>query len=124
MRNWNKLLLAAALAAGPAGAVDAPTTITTVSATGEGSWEIICHVSAGGGGDSPRILNNGRTSFSAADVRGASCSFTKSSRSALTISIESATLLCPFKSAAPDTCRQTFEKGGAGSFDIKLKAGR
>jgi len=124
MLNWNMLLLTAALAATPASAVDAPTNVSTVSATGEGSWEVICHVGTVGGEDSPWILNNRRTSFSVAGARAASCAFTKPSRSALTISIESTTLLCPFKSAAPDACKQTFEKGAAGSFDIKQKARR
>lgn len=124
MRNWNLLLLTAALAAGAAWAADTPTTISTVSATGDGSWEILCHVNAGGGDNAIRILNKNRPGFSIPGMRGASCSFTKPGKNALTISIESAALLCPFKSAAPDACTQTFEKGAAGSFNIKPKPSR
>lgn len=124
MRNWNLLLLTAALVAGPVWAVDSPSNVSTISAAGEGSWEMICHVSTGGGEDSPRILNPGRSSFSLAEMRSASCSFTKQGKKALTISIDSPTFLCPFKSAAADACKQTFEKGAAGSFDLKPKSRR
>ena len=125
MRTWNSLLLTATLVAGPACAIDAPSNASVMSATGEGNWEIICHVSTGGGDDSLRILNGGKTSFSLAGMRSASCSFHKPSAKPLTITFESATLLCPFKSvAAPDACRQTFEKGAVGSFDLKPKSGR
>ncbi len=124
MRNLNMLLLTAALVAGPACAVGAPSDVSTVSATGEGNWEIICHVSTFGGDDTPRILSNGKSSLSLAGMRSASCSFHKPPKNPLTVTIESATLLCPFKSAAPDACKQTFEKGPAGSFEIKQKPRR
>lgn len=121
MRNWNVMLLVAALTAGPALASDTSANPSTVSATGEGGWEVICHVNTGGGDDTVRILNSGKSSFSLAAVRGASCSFTKPGKAALTILIQSSTLRCPFKSAESDACKQTFEKGAAGSFDLKPK---
>lgn len=124
MRNWNVLLLTAAFVAGPACAVEAPGNASTLSATGDGNWEIICHINTNGGDDSPRILNKGKSSISVAEMRSGSCSFHKSSKQPLIVTIESATVLCPFKSAAPDACTQTFEKGAAGSFEIKPKPGR
>ena len=121
MRNWNMLLLTAALVARPACAVDAPRNVSVLSATGDGHWEMICHVNTEGGDEMPRILDSSKSSMSVTGMWSGSCSFSKPGKMPLTISIESTTVACPFKAAAPDACKQTFDKGSAGSFDIKPK---
>ena len=116
------MIFAATVLAGPVNAADAPVAVSTLSATGEGSWEIICHVVKPGGEQVVRILNAEQSRYSDASLLRASCDVKNANRAPLVISLSAPAMKCPFKAGDTDACEQTFAKGRAGSFELRAKA--
>jgi len=116
------VLLIAGSLAGPSAAMAAPGTAPTISASGQGSWEMICHIVAGGD-QSDHILGPDRSSYSSPKLQSASCSYKGASGGPLVITI-TGTTACPFKDASADACTLTVPKGRAGSFELKVKPAR
>jgi len=103
---------------------DAGDAASTISARGDGSWEIICHVVRPGGDTATPILSPGRSSYSDRELRRASCDVRNAAKGPLVVTISAPAMACPFKSAVADACEQTFAKGRAGSFELKAKSAR
>lgn len=119
-----KLSVAAAIAflAQPLYAADDVNTVT-MSATGEGGWEIICHATAADG-DQPHILYSSRPSFSGTGIHRLACTMKNASKGPLVVHVTAPNSACPFRGAAEGVCEQTLRKGGADSFDLKINAAR
>jgi len=94
----------------------------TISATGQGDWEMICHFVAGGE-QSDVILGPQRGIYSNPQLQHASCTYKGPSSASLVITISGAGD-CPFKGVSADACMLTSPKGRAGSFELKVKAAR
>lgn len=109
---------------GAALAGDASDTVSTISAQGDGSWEIICHVLLPGGDQATPILGPGRSSYANREMRGASCDVRNGTKGPLVVTISAPAMACPFKGASADACEQTFTKGRAGSFELKARKAR
>lgn len=123
MMKWVAIIAATGLV-GSANAAEPAASVSTISAKGDGGWEIICHVLRPRSEQVDRILNAGRTSFSDTELRKASCSVKNSSKTALVVSIAAPTMKCPFKSATPEACEQSFPKSASGSFELVVNANR
>lgn len=121
MRVSVVLLIAGSLA-GPGAAMAAPDVVPTISASGQGSWEMICHIVADGD-QSDRILGPDRSSYSSPKLQRASCSYKGASGGPLVITITGAAA-CPFKGASADACTLSVPRGRAGSFELKVKPAR
>ncbi|MEG3146020.1 hypothetical protein U1839_15285 [Sphingomonas sp. RT2P30] len=117
MKMWT-IILAAVVSAAPADAADAPAAVNTLSATGQGNWEIICHIVRPGGESLNRILDAGHDHYSDANLLRASCDVKNANRAPLIVSISAPALKCPFKVAETGACEQSFAKGRAGSFEL------
>lgn len=109
---------------GAALASDAKDMVPTISARGDGSWEIICHVLLPGGDQATPILSPGRSSYANREMRGASCDVRNGTKGPLVVTISAPAMACPFKGASADACEQSFAKGRAGSFELKTKSTR
>lgn len=120
MRVSAVLLIAGSLA-GPGTAMAAPDVAPTISASGQGSWEMICHIAAGDQSD--RILGPDRSSYSSPKLQRASCSYKGASGGPLVITITGPTA-CPFKGASADACMLSVPKGRAGSFELNVRPAR
>lgn len=119
MQTWTALLAAATMAvAGPTQAASSGDTVSTITASGEGNWEMICHIVRPGGDQIVRILEHDRNTYSDASLLRASCEIRNTRKSPLVVTIAAPTMKCPFKTAAADTCTQTFAPGRAGSFEL------
>lgn len=120
------LMMGLLLVTGPGAALagDASNTVSTISAQGDGSWEIICHVGLPGGDLATPILGPGRSSYSSRELRRASCDVKNGGKGPLVVTITAPAMACPFKAATADACQQTFAKGRAGSFELKAKSTR
>lgn len=123
MKTWT-MIFAAAMLAGSAHAAEAPAVESVISATGEGNWEIICHVVRPGGEQIVRILNAQQNKYSDASLLRASCDVRNANRAPLAVSISAPAMRCPFKVEGANACEQTFAKGRAGSFEFSTKATR
>lgn len=123
MTKW-LMLLTAGLLAGPVNAAPAPDAAPApgISANGEGSWEMICHIVADGD-QLDRILGRDRSSYSNPKMQRASCSYKSPSTAPLVITI-TGTTACPFKGVSADACTLTVPKGRAGSFELKVVVAR
>jgi len=119
------LMTSANASAAPAGDGQGPAPApSTLSAHGEGNWEIICHILRPGGEQIVRILNSQRSTYSDPELRGASCSIRNASKGPLVVAISAPAMACPFKGATVDACEETIAKGRADSFDLKAKPAR
>ncbi|MFA6113339.1 MAG: hypothetical protein WC729_05090 [Sphingomonas sp.] len=116
------MLLVTSTSAALAG--DGKDAMSTVSARGEGRWEMICHVTRSGGEQIVRILDPERNSYSDPELRRASCDIKNANKAPLVVSISAPAMACPFKSAGASACEQTFAKGRAGSFELKAGTAR
>lgn len=115
------LLLVTGVGVGVAPASAGPGPVSTLSAHGEGNWEIICHVLRPGGEQTVRILDPQRGSYSDPELRRASCDIKNANKGPLVVTISAPAMACPFKGASDDACEETFAKGRAGSFELKAK---
>ncbi len=105
--------------AAPLSAAEVPDPTSTISAAGQGGWEIICHSIESGGEEAARILNAGRSSYASASMRHAACDVKNSSKAPLVVSIVAPAMICPFKSTDAGACEKTFAERGTGSFELK-----
>ena len=83
----------------------------TITVTGQGKWEVLCHVS-GKGDDETVFLTPARGSLSRTGVKAASCQTTSPARGPITFSLVGA-LNCPLRQAPAGTCEQAFRSGSA-----------
>lgn len=114
------MLAATAFLAQPLYAADVADTVT-LSVTGEGNWEMICHAILRGGDQVDRILGGDRNSYSGVGVRRLSCELKNNIKGPLVVHLVAPPASCPFKGAAEGACEKTFAKGAAGSFEMKIK---
>jgi hypothetical protein len=121
MTKW-LMLLAAGLVASPVNAADAASAPPSISASGQGNWEMICHIVANGD-QQVRVLGPDHSIYSDAKMQRASCDYKNTTSAPLVITIAGAPA-CPFKDASADACSLTVAKGRAGSFDLKVKVAR
>ena len=121
MKNWTLLFVAGSLA-GPISNAEAQVVTPSISATGQGSWEMLCHIVADGE-QSDRFLGPNRSSYSNPKLQRAECSYKAPQAAPLVITI-AGSATCPFKGASADACTLTEIKGRAGKFELKFKAGR
>jgi len=121
MTKW-LLLLAAGLVASPVNAADEVGTPPSISAHGQGNWEMICHIVANGD-QLVRVLGPDHSIYSDAKMQRASCDYKNTTSAPLVITIAGAPA-CPVKDASADACSLTVPKGRAGSFDLKVKVAR
>jgi len=116
------MLMAASVLAGQIPAAEAQGAPPSISASGQGDWEMICHLVTGGD-QSDAILGPDRSSYSNPRLQRASCTYKSPSSAPLVITISGAGG-CPFKGVNADACVLTTSKGRAGSFELKVKAAR
>lgn len=102
----------------PVNVAAAPDAVPTISATGDGAWEMICHVVAGGD-QLVRVLSADRHVYADPKMQRASCEYRNSQRGPLTISISGANT-CPFKGASAEACTISVPSGRAGSFELRV----
>lgn len=114
-------LLATSLAtAASAGTPVAP--VVTIKASGQGGWEILCHVTPTSGDETVRGLAPDRDTFATANIRRATCNYKNASTGPLTVSINSTAFACPFKLPAEAPCETQFGKSQFGSFELRRKS--
>ncbi len=118
------IILASVASAAPAGAAHSPAAASTISATGQGNWEIICHIVRPGGETINRILDAGHDHYSDASLLRASCDVKNANRAPLAVSISAPAMKCPFKVSDNGACEQSFAKGRAGSFELRAATPR
>lgn len=121
MTKW-LILLATGLVASPVNAADTVNTPPSISAHGQGNWEMICHIVTNGD-QLMRILGPDKNTYSDAKMQHASCDYKNATLTPLVITIAGVPA-CPFKGASADECSLTVPKGRAGSFDLKVKVAR
>ncbi len=117
------VIAAASLVAAPVLAADQPGPPTVMTATGEPGATMQCHVFPKNGDEYVRFLDGGRPSLTAPGLRKLECEYKGSPRGPTTITINSPTLVCPFKDASAEACATTLRKGAVGSFSAKEKKG-
>jgi hypothetical protein len=118
MTKW-LILLATALVANPVNAADAVSTQPSISAHGQGNWEMICHIVANGD-QQVRVLGPDHNTYADSKMQRASCDYKNTTSAPLVITIAGVSA-CPFKDASSDSCALTVAKGRAGSFNLKVK---
>jgi hypothetical protein len=121
MRKW-MMLLAVGLVANPLNAAEPASTPPSISARGQGNWEMICNIVADGD-QLVRVLGPDRNAYSDPKMQRASCDYKNAAVAPLIIVI-AGTAACPFKDASADACALTVPKGRAGSFELKVKIAR
>lgn len=108
-----------ASSAASAGVPSAPA--VTIKASGQGHWEILCHVFSGSGEETIRAIEPGRDTLTVSNVRRASCNYKNASTGPLAVAVTSDALTCPFKVAADVPCEAQFGKSDFGTFELKGK---
>jgi len=114
MKIW-AALAATALLAGGAQAADIP----SLSAKGDGNWEMLCHV-VSNGESKATILGPDRPAYSDPRLTRGDCTYHATAKGDLTVSLVGVAA-CPFAGAAAEACTVTVAKGKRGSF--KFRAG-
>jgi hypothetical protein len=117
MKIW-AALAATALLTGTAHAADAP----SLSAKGDGNWEMLCHV-VSNGETKPTILGPDRPAYADARLTRGECAYHATAKGDLTVSLVGAGA-CPFAGAAADACTLTVPKGKRGSFKFRVGTAR
>lgn len=111
-------LVALALMAVISGPAGAQAGVPTISIKAVGGWEMICHVSAGGG-EKVVILNSSRPSLVEPDLRSASCDTESQARGPVVVTVAGSATVCPFKEASGGNCQRTYKSGA--NFTVKTK---
>ena len=117
MRSWILGLAVAAMGMS-AQAADLP----GVGVTGDGRWEVNCHVIAAG---EPKtiLLGPDRAAYSNAGLSRAECKYRVNSGTGLKITV-SAPEACPFTGSTPDACSIDVPASKAGSFKFRVAKAR
>lgn len=92
------------------------------SATGEGSWELLCQVFTNGEAKTV-ILSPSTTAYAHPKLTRGSCGYRASPQGDLTISVTDVSA-CPFAGAPVDACKLAAPKGKRGSFKFQAAPAR
>jgi|EndMetStandDraft_8_1072994.scaffolds.fasta_scaffold02570_12 hypothetical protein len=116
------LLAIAALLASAAASAGAPATPQlTIRGTGQGSWELLCHVTSPGGDETIRAVGPDRPVLALTNLRRATCNYKNGSAGPLTVAVETTQFSCPFVGAAEGTCESQLKPGAFGSIELRRK---
>ncbi|RQW40504.1 hypothetical protein [Novosphingobium sp. LASN5T] len=119
----SRLLAIAALLASTGATAGTPATpMVTVRGTGQGSWEMLCHVTAPGGDETIRAVGPDRPVLALTSLRRATCNYKNGSAGPLAVAIETTQFACPFAGAAEGTCETQFKTGAFGSIELRRKS--
>ncbi|MBB3862085.1 hypothetical protein GGQ88_003379 [Novosphingobium hassiacum] len=115
------LALAALLASTTASAGTPAAPLVTINGSGQGSWEVLCHVASAGGDETIRALGPDRPTLALTSLRRATCNYKNGARGPLTIAIVSTAFACPFTVSADASCETQFKPGAFGSIELRRK---
>lgn len=111
-------LAVTALLAGTAHAAEVP----SVSAQGDGKWDMLCHVLADGELKTT-ILGPDRLAFADPRLKRGDCTYHATTKGGLTVSLVGAET-CPFAGTAAGACTLAVPAGKRGSFKFNVGPAR
>lgn len=118
IRELTAAVLLVTSSASQAAPSDHPISIT---ASGQGQWQMLCHVTPESGEENVRVLEPQRAAFTSTNMRRATCNFKNASTGPTTITIEGAAWACPFPVSDGGTCAKTIAASAFGDFELKRK---
>lgn len=93
----------------------------TIRGSGQGNWELLCHVGVVGGDETIRAVGPDRPMLALANARRVTCNYKNGAAGPLTVSIETTQFSCPFAGAVDGACEGQIKASAFGSIELRRK---